>query len=176
MFLTIYTPTYKRPVAFAKCAASVRAQTCKDYEHVIYRDEIGDGITGMFARLVGTVFDADYIYILQDDDWLSDKNVVSDLRDYAEANDSPPVIICKSRKHRLHLPLVWGGEPAENTIDLGNYVVRRDVFDAHKEGLLTGRYQADYDFIRLIWDDGIVFNWYPRLICESDQFGQGKPE
>jgi len=42
-FLSVYTPTYKRPQALARCKASVAAQTIPT-EHVIIVDEIGIGI------------------------------------------------------------------------------------------------------------------------------------
>jgi len=38
-FLSVYTPTYKRPQALARCKASVAAQTIPT-EHVIIVDEI----------------------------------------------------------------------------------------------------------------------------------------
>lgn len=177
--ITIYTPTYQRPKALTKCIESVQAQTCQDFEHIVYHDRVGEGIDGMFARVVASspTFQGEYVYILQDDDWLADAKVIADVKAFIEANDKPPVIICQSRKHHLRLPTKWGTLPPwAGTIDLGNFIVRKDIFQVYREGLLTGRYEADFDFIRRIWDAGIEFTWYPRLICESDQFGQGQPE
>lgn len=178
LFLTIYTPTYRRPRLLATCVESVCTQNCQDLEHIIYHDGIGEGISGMFARLVQSAdeFAGQYVYILQDDDRLSDPRVVADLKHYAEANDHPPVIICKNRKAPYVLPLRWEMEPISGHIDLGSYVVRRDIFIQYRIGLLSGRYEADFDFIRAVWDAGVPFSWYDRLIAESDQFGKGAPE
>ena len=49
-FLSVYTPTYKRPQALARCKASVAAQTIPT-EHVIIVDEIGIGIDGMYGAI-----------------------------------------------------------------------------------------------------------------------------
>ena len=49
-FLSVYTPTYKRPQALARCKASVAAQTIPT-EHVIIVDEIGIGIDGMEVEI-----------------------------------------------------------------------------------------------------------------------------
>lgn len=178
MFLTIYTPTFRRPRLLALCEMSVKAQTCQDFEHLVYHDLVGEGFAGMFARVVRSAvnFKGDYFYILQDDDRLSDECVVEDVRQFAERSKWPPVIICKNRKATLMLPLTWEAAPKCGQIDLGSYIIRRDIFLEYREGLLSGRYQADFDFIWRIWASGVRFAWYKRLIAESDQFGRGIPE
>lgn len=179
-FLTIYTPTYMRPMMLARCIESVKAQKCQDFEHIVYHDTIGEGIPGMFRRLMQTcdTFQGRYVYVLQDDDWLEDERVIRDVRNFAWVRDHPPVIICKSRKDDAYLPLpkLWKKRPECGGIDLGNYIIRHDMFVKHRKALGTGWYGTDYDLIREIWDAGVRFTWYDRLICESNQFGQGRAE
>lgn len=176
-FLTIYTPTYKRPKFLAINKRSVDAQTCTDYEHIIHVDGQGVGVGGMFRQMKADAeaFRGDYVYILQDDDRLCDDYVVADLQRFAQANDNPPVIICRNRKSNMMLPDRWGMRPEKAHIDLGSYVIRRDVFLQYKDNFAE-RYEADFFFIAAVWDAGVPFSWFDRLIAESDQFGFGRPE
>ena len=50
-FLTIYTPTYRRPLLLAECRASVAAQSDPDYQHLIIEDTVGVGVEGMFLAV-----------------------------------------------------------------------------------------------------------------------------
>jgi hypothetical protein len=176
-FMTIYTPTYKRPMMLRLCQASVNAQTCKDFEHVIFQDERGHGIPGMYKQLKQSApgFIGQYVYILQDDDRLFDNRVIDDIKTFVETENYPPVVVMRSRKGRLHLPRYWGEEPVHSCIDLGNYVIRRDIFMTFAD-CFGEKYDGDYDFIHCLWRHGLRFEWYDRQICESDQFGKGAPE
>lgn len=177
-FLTIYTPTYRRPRALRRCLASVARQLRRNFEHIVYRDEIGEGIAGMFARLIENAanFAGEYVYVLQDDDWLTDPDVTGQLEDFARASGNPPVIIARTRKGPLALPSIEGQRPSVGEIDLGNYVVRRDVFMEHRQGFASGRYVADCDFIQRVWDAGVTFAWCDCLLSTSHGWRHGRPE
>lgn len=177
-FLTIYTPTYRRPRALARCVASVEGQARRNFEHIIYRDEVGEGIAGMFARLIenSVKFTGEYVYVLQDDDQLAGPDVTGQIEDFARANGNPPVIVARTHKGQLALPSQPGQRPSVGGIDLGNYIVRRDVFLEHMGGFATGRYVADCDFIQRVWDAGAAFTWCDCLLSTSHGWGHGRPE
>ena len=131
-FLSLYTPTYKRPTGLARCLASVAQQTAvADIEQIVIVDHLGIGIDGMYARIpdyAGAVH-GDYVHVLADDDELAGPDVVQTVRDCAEANGHPAVILVAVQKGGLVLtspawPPVLGG------IDLGSMIVRRDVWTA----------------------------------------------
>lgn len=169
-FLTIYTPTYKRPLLLAACVESVRAQTCEDLQHLIIHDEIGIGIEGMFAAIpshAGKIV-GEYVYILQDDDKLADENVVRDVRTAMLMVHKPPVLMVKNKKRGQVFPLRWRQAPVLGAIDLGSYIVRADVFrdTCH---LFGKRYAGDYDYIAALW--GMYgtqrVRWFDRLVAEA---------
>lgn len=177
-FLTIYTPTYKRPKHLARNKATVAAQTCTDFEHYIRVDDVGVGIDGMYQQLNEDVreFTGEYVCVLPDDDRLADEDAVADVKAFIESQPKPPpVVITRSFKAGLHLPK-WGTKPEEGRIDLANPIVRRDIFIAYCPAYMSGRYQADFDFIRAVWDGGIPFTWCDRRFTESDIFMKGQPE
>jgi len=198
--LTIYTPTYKRPGMLARCRASVCAQTVyltppiqynggkllpplpqgeggMAIQHLIVVDEVGVGIAGMF-REIGRHLDemkGGYVYVLQDDDVLADERVVADLERFAKLAESPPVIMVRNMKRGMCLPLVWKTRPCLGWVDLGSYVVRRDVFveNVNKFGQ---RYQGDFDFIDALWEAGYEFVWFDRLFARAQATGMGRTE
>jgi GT2 family glycosyltransferase len=177
-FLTIYTPTYRRPNLLAACVASVDRQTARaDIQHVIVRDAVGIGIAGMFAAIPDHLGElrGKYIYLLQDDDTLIGPDVVHDLRAFVAEQGDPAVVIVKVRKRGQVLPTFWGVRPRQAHIDLGNYVVRCDVFAKHV-GDFGARYEGDFDFIDRLWRAGRQFAWFDRLFAHAQVVGMGRPE
>lgn len=175
-FLTIYTPTYKRPTLLAECRASVAAQSDADYQHLVVEDAVGIGIGGMFAAIQtnAPLVEGEYVYILQDDDLLVDRDFVRELKRFVWEHNDPPVVIVRNRKHGLQ-PRCWQQPPQLGSIDLGSYVIRADVFCRHADRF-GKRYEGDYDFIRALWDMHYPFAWWDRLVAEAQQVGMGKPE
>lgn len=179
-FLTIYTPTHRRPSLLRTCVLSVEMQVCHDYEQVIIHDEIGVGIAGMFAAIPGNLnlIKGDYVYILQDDDVLADNGVIGDVRMFAIKNNMPPVVIGRNIKRGNKYPTYWRERPQEGHIDLGSYVIRRDVFAANARQF-GQRYAGDADFIDALWAAGYPFAWLDRLLSREqipERPGLGRPE
>lgn len=177
-FFTVYTPTYKRPNLLRQCVDSVRAQTAP-VQHLIAHDHIGLGIQGMFRaiqrftdRMVG-----EYVYVLQDDDLLADMHVLAQVQAFADANNHPPVIIVRNQKRGQIYPTehAWQSAPVLGHIDLGSYIVRRDVFTQHVLDF-GPRYSGDFDFIEAVWRAGWPFAWCDVLVARAQAWGQGKPE
>lgn len=176
-FLTIYTPTYKRPRLLAECMASVAMQTVPPLEHIIVADYIGIGIAGVYNDIAqrATCFNGDYVYVLQDDDVLKDPLVIEDF--YKEVYESqPPVVIARNYKGKRLLPDkgYWEREPKQNHIDLGGFIIRDDVFYENRVNF-GRRYEGDFDFIHSLWGK-YPFFWWDRAISFSQQIGRGKPE
>ena len=179
VFLSIYTPTYKRPRLLARCVMSVENQTAwEEIQHVVWRDEVGVGIAGMFAEIPRHVDElvGRYVYVLQDDDWLAAPDVVEELQRFVDAlAEAPAVVMVKNRKGPHTYPEDWGARPAWAHVDLGNYVVRRDVFAAHA-GDFGKRYEGDFDFIDLLWRTGWRFAWCDLVFARTEGWGKGRPE
>ena len=169
-FLSLYTPTYKRPTGLARCLASVAQQTAvADIEQIVIVDHLGIGIDGMYARIpdyAGAVH-GDYVHVLADDDELAGPDVVQAVRDCAEANGHPAVILVAVQKGGLVLtspawPPVLGG------IDLGSMIVRRDVWTTLASSW-GRRYEGDFDFAAALSAAGHQAVYCPVMFLRGGQ-------
>lgn len=171
-FLTVYTPTFRRPGLLAKCRESVLAQTVP-VEHVIVEDEIGIGVDGMFAEipLHAHLATGRYVMVLSDDNILVDRSFAHDLEGKANAD----VVVFKGMVEGRVLPGVWDSPPELGQIDLSNFAVEREVWQANADKW-GHRYEGDFDFIHHLWSQGFTFRWWDRLVFEALKVSRGAPE
>lgn len=164
-FLTLYTPTYKRPIALGHCLASVAIQSAvADIEQIVVVDHVGIGVHGMYARVpqyAGAVH-GQYVAFLCDDDVLASPVVVEDVRAFIEANGQPPLVIVQTRKAGAVWPANRSWPPEEGAIDLNCAIVRSDVWHQHV-GAYGHRYEGDFDFLHALAQAGIPAAWCPVL-------------
>jgi len=175
-FISFYTPTYKRPIGLARCLASVAMQSAAaDIEQIVIPDHLGIGIGGMYARLPQYIdaVHGDYVHVLADDDELSHPDVVAIVKDFAEANNRPPLILVGVQKGALVLSEPWW-PPVEGTIDLGCLIVRADVWKAHCHDW-GKRYEGDYDFAAALHRAGHEGARCPVMFLRGGQ-SHGAPE
>jgi hypothetical protein len=151
-WLSILTPTFRRPRQLAACLASVGAQTAvAAIEHVVIVDHVGIGCGGMHAcfRWYAQALHGDYIYVLGDDDVLASSTVVATLRDLVTAADFPPLVLVRTRQEEHEYPSLPAWPPREGHIGTGCAVVRADVWRQHVTDY-GARYAGDYDFLAAI--------------------------
>lgn len=158
-FLTIYTPTYRRPQSLIRCLASVQAQTAvRDIEHIVIPDHIGVGVGGMYARVptYASAMHGQYVMFICDDDKLASPTVVEELRAFAIAKQQPPLIIVQTSKNGKIYPDGPSWPPRCGYIDLNCLIARQDVWQAHAHAYATARYESDYDFAHAIYLSGVT--------------------
>src|ERR1041385_6151052 len=93
-FLSVVTPTHRRPTLLARCRASVDAQTLP-CEHVVIPDDAGIGIDGVYAAMPTHAHEASgcYVMVLSDDNILIAPTFAQELRREAERADWPDAIV-----------------------------------------------------------------------------------
>lgn len=180
-FLSIYTPTFRRPMGLVKCIESVARQTARDdIEQVILPDHVGYGVAGgLWGRMprVAPALHGRYIATVCDDDRLYADDVVEKLRAFATKHDDPDVIVARVIKAALDLPscqIGRGGPPELAEVDLCNFIVRRDVWLAHV-GDYGSRYEGDFDHALAMWNAGRRFEYCDVLWLEGG-LSNGRPE
>lgn len=176
-FLTLYTPTYRRPKGLAACLASVQAQTAvSEIEHLVIPDHVGVGIEGMYARVPDYVdaVHGEYVHLLADDDVLAGPDVVARVKAFAEDRGFPPVILVKALKGALELPFgsIW--PPVCSHIDLGCIITRADVWKRHA-GDYGKVYEGDYLFAKALFDAGHRAEFLPMRFLVG-AVSRGMPE
>jgi hypothetical protein len=155
-FLSLYTATYKRPQQLARCLASVAGQTLvNEIEHIVIPDHVGLGIGGMYQRVKDYIHavHGEYVHFLADDDVLADPGVVEVVKQAAEQNDYPPMLIVRAVKGGLMLPFGQVWPPVCGQIDLGCLIARADVWKAHAHRY-GNRYEGDFDFADAVAQSG----------------------
>jgi hypothetical protein len=156
-FLTLYTPTYKRPQALQRCMASVESQTLiNEIEHLIVPDYVGLGIGGMYQRVPShaPAVNGRYVHFLADDDVLASPSVVEQVQQIAQDHGNPALILVRVIKGGLSLPGPEPWPPIEGAIDLGCMIVRSDVWKAHAH-CYGNRYEGDADFAIALHKSGV---------------------
>ena len=179
-FLSILTPTYKRPKMLEVCRQSIENLADGDYQHLVMVDETGIGVGGQYMQYkhVSHHLIGEYIMVLCDDDMLIDCDMIADLKDIV-SECSPDVIMVKWQYGDRVLPDggVWENAPREGHIGLSNWIVRGDLWRAmaHAYG---NRYAGDFDFIASIWagvKDRIY--WHDKIVVATQNGrGYGEPE
>jgi len=150
-FITFYTPTFRRPKQLARCLESVQVQTAVALvEQIVIVDHIGVGVAGMFAQVpqYTSAVHGRYVTFLCDDDVLASPDVVQQVRDFAEANNFPPLILVRTEKGGRTLPEGAPWPPREGSIDLNCAIIRSDIWKRRANGYSArSRYEGDYDFL-----------------------------
>lgn len=176
MFLSVYTPTYKRPNLLAMCRASVKAQTIP-CQHVIVHDKVGIGVDGMFEAIRdhAHLCAEDYVMVLSDDNVLTDREFARDLKAEVAIHRLPDVVMFKGEIAGQIQPVVWGSEPLETKVDLSCFAVRNHIWQRHAPDW-GHRYEGDFDFIHTLWERGYRFHWWDREVFRAQLISRGQPE
>jgi hypothetical protein len=178
-FLTLYTPTFRRPQALAQCLESVGRQTAADdLEHLVIPDHVGYGlVAGLYGRMprYAAAVRGRYVNILCDDDVLASETVVASVRAFADSWHSPEVIIVRVVKGATALPACDPlKEPVCGAVDLTSYIVRGDIWQRHVKdyGL---RYEGDFDHALALYRAGYTTAFCDVLWAVGGQ-SHGRPE
>ena len=155
-FFSIITRTMPgRAALLERCQRSVSEQTFTRVEHMILRDEVGVGVAVAQKMLWDAQPQGEYVFVLDDDDYLSANDVLDKLHlELILAKPRPPFAVVKVSHGDLGMmPLSWQGEgvPREGWITVSNVVVENAVWHSQREHF-GERYAGDYDFAKSLFD------------------------
>lgn len=178
-FLSLYTPTFRRPAQLAKCLDSVGQQTAADdLEQIVAPDHVGYGVAGsLFGRLpwYASALRGRYINLLCDDDMLAADDVVAKVRAFAETAQQPEVIVTRVCKGGRFFPMTDPlAPPVCGQMDLTSFIVRGDIWHKHiaDYGL---RYEGDFDHATVLYQAGYRFAFLDLLWAVGGA-SNGRPE
>lgn len=147
-FLTILTRSFQRPESLARCVQSVARQTDPDVEQRIIFDPLGRGVEWSYLNLRGVVPDGEYVFLLDDDDYLIDPSFVAELKKVAERHNRPDVIFVGMNVAGTVMP-VWDDGLRRGYIACSCFVVKCEVWLEHAVKFRDD-YSADFYFIEAI--------------------------
>ncbi len=184
-FLSIITRKYKRPAGFNKNQESIKCIYNKSIEQIFITDPVGYGMeeANKSFEYVKDKIAGDYVYLLDDDDFIVNTSMVQELQAIAKKRDSPDIIffrmIIKNGQNGDYYPTekCWKAkEPIIAQIGGSCFVVRKDVFKKfiHTFGLPRC---GDFNFLKSIYDQGGVrAHWYDCLMAETGKVSRGASE
>lgn len=178
-FISFYTPTFRRPASLAKCMQSLDRQTLVErLEQIVVPDHVGHGVVGgLFGRIpwYASALRGEYVHVLADDDYLPDERAVEKLMSFARKTGNPEVIVVGSVKNGFEYPSCNPtGEPQVTQVDMGCYVMRRDVWLAHCLDY-GSRYEGDFDHALAMYRAGRKFEFFDFDFVEGAA-SNGRPE
>jgi hypothetical protein len=168
-FLSIVTRHYtKRTELFNRCVRSLESQTDQDFEHVVIKDEKGIGVeranTLLFVHRI--LVTGQYVFILDDDVWLTSNRFVSDMKRIL-TDGSLDVVIIKTERPSGTSPKNWG-IAVRGEIDTACAVVKVDLWKSTIHRFLPIR-GGDGIFIRHLLGRASNVFWYDRVYSKTDK-------
>jgi glycosyltransferase involved in cell wall biosynthesis len=164
-FLSIVTRTYKRPQRLEECKASIAQLTDGDYEHVVVVDEVGAGHDGAYQLCIDA-YDAgrmhgQYIWFLDDDDRLADPEFVTRLKETAEEQNDPTVIVVRHQNTKRVWPEddYWEKVPTRRHIGIGCLIIRSDIWRKYAPRLIMHHYAGDWMMISQMVREKLHREW-----------------
>lgn len=163
MFLQVITRTFgARPKALARNQEAMRAQTDPDFDHTIVVDPNPRGPVMADRNLAAFEATGDYVWVLDDDDLCTRPTLVAELKAIAE-REYPDVIMVRAY-HGLWGTLPrdenWQRPPVKGNVGWSCYIVRGQVWNAHREFIpvMAG---ADYYLLEHLWNaPGLRWYWH----------------
>ena len=186
MRYSLITPTLLRP-SLERLCVSIDAQTCRDWEHLIAVDTvISSAAERMLARIqhkqrmisqcprphrnYGNTCrhaaclraQGDYIFYLDDDNYLADQNVLRDLESVTAAWAIFPILLKGNQ--------FFNDPPGFQRTDTANLIAQRrlgtwpDIADYEADGILVERLRRDHPYQSLS-------DWRPLVVMPRMNFG-----
>lgn len=150
---------------------SIAAQTDGDLEQIFIEGAANLYEANLSLAMAGDVLVGEYVYVLDDDDYLCDSDFVTAAKKAAE--DAPDVIMVRARwvylaGHILPDAPNWGRPPVLGKVGSPCFLVKREVWREHIRSFGRPRC-GDFHFIRKLWDMGCSFLWLDRVVAEVDR-------
>lgn len=181
-FLTIITRTYKRPIGLSKNLESVNALLSKDFEQIFIEDNIGVGMLEANRSFQNVSPNGEYVFLLDDDDFIVNKNMIDDLKNVAEKWSNPDVIffrmIIKNNMNNNLYPtdeLCWGNKPIIARIGGSCFVVKNEIYKKFIHNFAHVRC-GDFYFIDAVFKSGASCCWLDVIMSETGKVSRGKTE
>lgn len=108
-------------------------QTDPDFEQIIINDDKGRGLWWANKQIanLGEKLNGDYIYILDDDDFIICETFIEELKEVIKQNNQPAMIFVKGWIHEKEMPEFWPSIILRGCMGAPNFITRRDVFDKY---------------------------------------------
>jgi len=179
-FLTVVTRCNNRPELLYRNLSSWSEQSDQDFDHILLFDGENRGVEWANSNIAVNKdrVHGEYVYVLDDDDYLHCKDFVKILKKVAKEN-GPDVIMVKMYHgpSGKDLPDVghWGSSGVfPGHVGTPCFVVRRDVWKRHIDSF-QGKSMGDYRFIKELFEENYKIYWLDIRAAKVDAARFGGP-
>ncbi len=104
-----------------------------------------------------------WVYVLDDDDWLTDTCFIEQLKEIDSSNDVS-IIICKGYIGNRLYPSegFWKKKPLRGTIGSPNFIIRQDLFLDYAKKWCKDK-AGDFFFINTAYQYGKTYWWDKKV-------------
>lgn len=178
-FMSIVTRKHpNRPVMFQQNLDSVNIQTDQDFEHIILRDDVGIGSAkaNMMFYWNRDQVSGDYVFMLDDDDVLTEPTFVEDMKKIVASGDYDVIMIRMILNGELYpTSTVWKKQPVKNHIGTSNFIIKNSIWKDHIRNFLPMQ-TGDYNFIKTVFESKPSVIWVDKIYSKTLRVSCGLPE
>lgn len=142
-------------------------------------DDARRGVAWAVGNLRNVEACGEYVWVLDDDDLCSWPSLVAELKEIAAEHDWPDVIMVRALHERFGLLPSndnWEQAPVLGNVGTSCYIVRRDVWNAHRAAWVD-RYDGDFYWIDHLWHTpGLRWHWHNEIAAYYPQQSLGEAE
>lgn len=141
-------------------------QTDPDFEQILIEDDRGRGIHWANQQIMysAEVVKGQYVYVLDDDDFLISENFISELKSILERVETlPDVIFVKGYINSMPMPKFWETMPGRGSIGSPNFIVSNKMFCKYAKCWNQPR-AGDWHFISAVLSPGCQQLWWDKLV------------
>jgi len=178
-FLSVLTRHFiKRPNYLVDCKKSLSQQTDVDFEHIIFIDNVGRGMAyanKMFTILKDSIqINADYIFILDDDDIILYKDFIKDVKKILEEDDYDIIFFKGHIGNRILPKLKWNIKPQFDDIGSFNFIMKKELYDKYIHLWGETDRGGDYRFLNAAFNNSSKHKWWDKIVCKTQTVNRGK--
>lgn len=158
----------------ARNKARLTEQTCGDWVQTVITDTRGVGIANAGRLLANHEPQADYVWVLDDDDYVAHRDTVRLLVERLK-RCKPDAMFVRFNHGYAILPtrMAWHKRPEMNGIGGSSIITSAAVWRQCRHHWDSGRYQSDYDFVIAAYDHSYDLEWYDIIAACMDKQRQG---
>lgn len=150
-------------------------QTCKDFRAVVFEDEVGIGVGQTHQWLRDFEPEADYVWVFDDDNLLTDPRFIETLKELAK--EKPDIILCEILYGGNVRPKPWPPRDGNRIHgDVMCFVVTKELWNRtrHRFGL---HYAGDADwYFWMLEQENPKIVVYPGRIGRTMKVSHGSKE
>lgn len=176
-FLSVVTRTVKRPLMLSRNQESLYAQTDTDFEHIMLIDSVGMGIPATHLWIVREKNrpKGQYIFILDDDEVIDDREFIADMKQVALEHD-PDIIMFRTNRMGDILPPddKWEKRPECGYVGMACFAIKAEPWRLHIEAINELHNAGDFTLLDALFEAGHSVYWHNKIVTRAQQIGGGR--